>query len=123
MKYLCLGYFDKEKMDTLSKDEVDSLMGRCKPYIDELYQDSGLLLDAGLETSSTCVRAEQGKITVTDGPFVETKEQVGNAMIIEARDLNDAIRIACMHPAVKMSEASRYGWGIEIRPIWGMEQR
>lgn len=123
MKYLCLGYFDRDKMDALSKDEIDSLMGRCRPYVDELYQESGLLMDAGLETEFTCVRTAKGKVTVTDGPFVETKEQIGNAMVIEARDLNDAIRIASMHPAVRMADAERFGWGLEIRPITMIEQK
>lgn len=123
MKYLCLGYFNREKMDALSKQEIDSLMGKCKPLVDELYERRELLLDAGLETESTSVRAVGGKITVTDGPFVETKEQIGNAMLIEARDLNDAIRIASMHPAISMSEAERYGWGMEIRPVSVIEQK
>ena len=123
MKYLCLGYFNREKMDALSKQEIDSLMGKCKPLVDELYERSELLLDAGLETESTCVRTVGGTVTVTDGPFVETKEQIGNAMLIEARDLNDAIRIASMHPAIRMSEAERYGWGMEIRPVSVIEQK
>ena len=123
MKYLCLGYFDRKKMDALSKAEIDSLIAKCKPHMDELYRSRELVLDAGLETESTSVRTVKGKITITDGPFVETKEQIGNAMLIEARDLNDAIRIASMHPAIRMSEAERYGWEMEIRPVSVIEQR
>jgi len=61
------------------------------------------------------VRPRNGKPSITDGPFIETKEQVGGFFIIEARDLNEAIRVAWKHPAANLGE--QVGWGIEVRPI------
>jgi hypothetical protein len=63
----------------------------------------------------TTVRARDGKPVVTDGPFVETRDVVASFLLIEARDLNDAIRIASLHPAANLGE--ELGWGIEIRPL------
>jgi hypothetical protein len=68
-----------------------------------------------LEWGVTSVRPRNGRPVVTDGPFVETKEQVGGLIVIEAKDLNEAIRIASLHPAAHLGED--IGWGIEIRPI------
>jgi len=62
-----------------------------------------------------CIRPRDGKPVVTDGPYVETKEQVGGLVIIEAADLNEAVRIASLHPAAHLGE--KLGWGVEIRPI------
>jgi hypothetical protein len=66
------------------------------------------------------VRPEQGKAAVTDGPFAETKEQIGAFFIIEARDLNEAMEIASLHPAARLG--GNVGWGIEVRPIDHFEQ-
>jgi hypothetical protein len=61
------------------------------------------------------VRPRHGRVSVTDGPFAETKEQLGGFFIIEARDLNEAIRVASQHPAAHLGE--EIGWGIEVRPM------
>jgi hypothetical protein len=115
MKYLCLAYGDRMKMEALTKEEMDSIVQRCQPHNDELHKSGQLVLDEGLTWESTIIRPRGGKASVTDGPFVESKEQVGGVFIIEARDLNDAIRVASKHPAANLGE--QVGWGIEIRPI------
>ena len=69
---------------------------------------------------ATSVRVRDGKRLVTDGPFAETKELIGGFFVIEARDLNEAIRVASKHPAAHLGE--RVGWGIEVRPIESYEQ-
>jgi hypothetical protein len=66
------------------------------------------------------VRPRNGRVSITDGPFAETKEQVGGFFIVEAKDLNEAIRVASMHPAAHLGE--QVGWGVEVRPIEGFEQ-
>jgi len=73
--------------------------------------------DDGLEWETTSIRPRNGTVSVTDGPFVETKEQVGGVFVIEARDRNEAILVASRHPAAHVGE--RLGWGIEVRPIAG----
>jgi hypothetical protein len=115
VKYLCLAYGDKRKMDAQSKDQVDAIGRDCQPYMEELHKSGQLVIDEGLTWESTIVRPRNGKVTVTDGPFVESKEQVGGVFIVEARDLNDAIRVASKHPAAHVGE--HLGWGIEIRPV------
>jgi hypothetical protein len=117
MKYLCLAYYNEKVFDALSKAEVDAIVSKCPPY-DEALRDSGhLIVQASLASprATMTVRPRNGKPSVTDGPFVETKEQVGGFFIIEARDLNEAIRVASKHPAANIGEQA--GWGIEVRPI------
>jgi len=117
MKYLCLAYYDVEKFEALPKDEVDELIARCRRHDEELRESGQLLEVASLASpvSAAVLRPRDGKATVTDGPYTETKEQVGAFFLIEARDLNDAIRVASKHPAAHLGEA--VGWGIEVRPV------
>ncbi len=93
MKYLCLVYGDEKTMEAMSDDE-------CIAFNEEI-RSSGHRLGgealASVETATTvCVR--NGKASVTDGPFAETKEQLAGFYLIEARDLNDAIRVASRIP-------------------------
>ncbi len=121
MKYLCLAYYDVRKFDALSPAELDAIVSRC-PAHDAALRDSGHLIvqaSLGAPGATASVRPRNGKPSVTDGPFVETKEQVGGFFIIEARDLNEAIRVASKHPAANLGE--QVGWGIEVRPIEGYE--
>jgi hypothetical protein len=117
MKYLCLASYDEKKFDALSKTELDAIVSECQPY-DEALRKSGHLIATGSlqpARTATTVRARNGKVSITDGPFAETKEQVGGFFIIEARDLNEAILVASKHPAAHLGE--RLGWGVEVRPI------
>jgi hypothetical protein len=117
MKYLCLGYYDEKKFDALPKADVDALVRECKSHDEALRKSGHLVLVASLAAThaSTSVRPKNGKPSVTDGPFAETKEQVGAFFIIEARDLNEATEVASQHPAAHLGE--HVGWGIEVRPI------
>jgi len=105
MKYLCLVYLEDEKLRAVPDRE-------CKACGDDL-RASGVLIAAEplhpVETATT-VRIRNGKVTVTDGPFAETKEQLTGFYLIEARDLNDAIQIASRIPPAR--EGS-----IEVRPV------
>jgi hypothetical protein len=115
MKYLCLAYGDQKKMDALSKAEFEALVAKCGPMDEEMRRSGQVVLTESLEWATTTIRTLNGKQIVTDGPFVESKEKVGGLFILEARDLNEAIRIASMHPAARLCEDR--GWAVEIRPI------
>jgi hypothetical protein len=122
MRYLCLAYYDEKKFEALAPAELEALVSQC-PALDEALRRSGHLVvqaSLGAPGASISIRPRNGRPTVTDGPFAETKEQVGGFFIIEARDLNEAIRVASKHPAAQLGE--RVGWGIEVRPIESFEQ-
>jgi hypothetical protein len=115
MKYLCLAYGDQSKMSKLSKAEFEELVAHCKQHDEELHRSGHFVSAQSLEWDVATIRSRNGKVVVTDGPFVETREKVGGLVVIEARDLNEAIRIASLHPAARLGE--QLGWAIEVRPI------
>jgi hypothetical protein len=123
MKYLCLAYYDEKAFDAMSKPALDAIVSKCPPYDEALRASGHLVVQASLGSprATTTVRPRKGKPSVTDGPFIETKEQVGGFFIIEARDLNEAIRVASKHPAANLGE--QVGWAIEVRPIEGYEPK
>jgi len=122
MKYLCLAYYDEKNFHALSASELEALESQCPRYDEELRKSGHLVVQASLgpTRATMTVRPRNGRVSITDGPFAETKEQVGGFFIIEAKDLNEAIRVASMHPAAHLGE--QVGWGIEVRPIEGFEQ-
>jgi hypothetical protein len=115
MKYLCLAYGDETKMNALTKSEMDTLVSECRVYDEELRKGGHLISGMSLGWGSTSLRLRGGKLAITDGPFAATKEVVGGLVLIEARDLNEAIQVASLHPAARMGED--LGWGLEVRPI------
>ena len=123
MKYLCLAYYDEKAFEALSKAELDALVSKCPAYDDALRQSGHLVVQASLGSprASTVLRPKHGKPLITDGPFIETKEQVGGFFIIEAEDLDEAIRVASKHPAANIG--GEVGWAVEIRPVEGYEPR
>lgn len=117
MKYLCLAYYDVPKFEALSDAERTAIVSQCPPLDAKLRATGSLLAQASLGEPTKSVRPRKGKISVTDGPFIETNEQVGGFFLIEANDIDEAIRIASNHPAAHLGE--EVGWGIEIRPMEG----
>jgi hypothetical protein len=117
VKFLVLAYYDPARFDALTHDARDAIVSQCPPRDAEL-RDSGSLLtiaSLGEVRASVSVRPRGGKPTVTDGPYMETNEQIGSFFLIEAADMADAVRIASLHPAAHLGES--VGWGIEIRPV------
>lgn len=115
MKYLCLCHGDPQRLQALSRAQFAELRARCAPHEAELQQ-SGRLLDIhSLAWGGACIRPRSGQPVVADGPFAATPEQIGGVFVIDASDLNDAIRIASLHPAAHLGE--QLGCGIEIRRI------
>ncbi len=115
MKFLCLAYYDAKKFAALTDADRDAITRECPRYDALLIATGGLVLHGSLAApgNAIAVRPRGGKALVTDGPYAETKEQVGGFFLIEAADRADAIRLASMHPAAHLGES--VGWGIEIR--------
>ena len=118
MKYLCLVYFDGKVLDNMSETEKNAFDNESLACDEELQRIGHFIAAEALESvkSAFTVRIRSGKISTTDGPFTETKEQLGGFILIEARDLNDAIQVAAKIPL------ARFG-GIEVRPIWELEKK
>jgi len=117
MKYLCLAYYDEKKFESLTPADLAAIAKECSPLDDDL-RGTGRLLEVGslaATKDSVSLRPRGGKVSVTDGPYAETREQLGSYFLIEARDLDEAIRVASKHPAAQLNE--HLGWGVEIRPI------
>ena len=112
MKYLCLVYADEAKLNALPQDQVDALIDETMATNEELAASGHLILAEALEqvASATTVRVRDGRLSATDGPFTETNEQLGGFWLIEARDLNEAIRIAGRLPSARIG-------AVEIRPV------
>jgi hypothetical protein len=117
MKYLCLAYGDERKYQAMSKAELEEMGVKCKSHDEDLRQGGHLALIASLAPtrSSTTLRPLNGRTMIHDGPYIETKEQLGGFFILEARDLNEAIQAASKHPAARVGEMM--GCALEIRPI------
>src|SRR4051794_2577953 len=115
MRFLLLAYGNEESFTRLTGEELADLADRCAAY-DEEFRATGRVVGGGsLSWASKTMRLKSGKLVVTDGPFVDTKELVGGLVILEAEDLNEAVRLASLHPAARMGE--ELGWGIEVRPM------
>jgi len=112
MKYLCLVYVEEKVLNAMSQHERIAVSNESMAYCDTL-QKQGQLISASplhpVETATT-VRVRGGKVSTTDGPFAETKEQLGGFLLIDVRDLNDAVRIASKFPAAQFGS-------IEVRPL------
>ena len=112
MKFLCLAYEEQAVLDALTPPEWHALRNETLEYVDGL-RSRGLLLDARplqSATTASTVRVRSGRSSITDGPFAETKEQLGGYFLIEAADADEALRIAAAWPS------ARFG-AIEVRPI------
>lgn len=117
MKYICLGYADQAKFAELPPDEMNAMMDECFAYDDELRRNGHFAGGEGLQDSQNAVtlRWDGNQVNITDGPFAETKEQIGGILILEANDLNHAIQLMSKHPGVRL------GGPFEIRPVFDME--
>jgi hypothetical protein len=117
MKYLVLAYYDEQKFGALAPEALQALVSQCPPRDAELRATGRLASLASLAESkaTVSVRPRGGKPTVTDGPYLETNEQIGSFFLIEAADMAEAVEIASKHPAAQLGET--VGWGIEIRPV------
>lgn len=117
MKYLCLIYDDETMWQSMPREQADAILGEYHALTSDI-RNSGHYLGANAlqpTQTATTVRVRNGKLSSTDGPFAETKEQLGGYYLVEAKDLNEAIQIAGRIPS------ARFG-SIEVRPIMEFDQ-
>ncbi len=111
MKYICLGYIDESKWEGIPENERNAMIDECFTYDDELRKNGHFAGGEALQSArnAATLRFQNGKVSITDGPFTETKEQLGGILVLEANDLNHAIQLMSKHPGVKAGP-------FEIRP-------
>lgn len=112
MKYLCLAYEEEQKLNDLTESEWHDLRQETLNYVDTLRQSGRLIAAQALQSATTAsmLRIRDGKLSVTDGPFAETKEQIGGFFVLEANDFDEAIRLAAQWPSARIGS-------IEVRPV------
>jgi hypothetical protein len=110
MKFICLGFLDETNWDEMPESERNAFLEQCFAYDDELRLGGHFLGGEALQTArnAATVRCRSGQPVVTDGPYAETKEQLGGILFLEARDLNHAIQLVSQHPGIRAG-------GFEIR--------
>jgi hypothetical protein len=111
MKFVCLGYIEPNKFETMSESQRHAMLDQCFAYDDVLRKNGNFAGGEALQSAQTAttLRWKNGKVAVTDGPYAETKEVIGGILVLEASDLNHAIQLLSKHPGVKVGP-----W--EIRP-------
>ena len=117
MKYLCLGYYDPAAFDEMPPDEQEAIAKTCRPHDERLYATGKVLSVASLAAprSAVTLKPVRDGTRVLDGPYTEAKEAIGSFFIVEADSLEEAARVAALHPAANWGE--HLGFGIEVRPI------
>lgn len=111
MKYVCLGYIEPDKLNAMSEPDRNAALDRCFDYDDCLRANGHFAGGEALQPPSTAktLRWKDGTLIVTDGPYAETREQIGGILVLEARDFDEAVRLISGHPGVKLGP-------FEIRP-------
>jgi hypothetical protein len=112
MKYICLAYFNKGKFEAMTEGEQQAMFDTCFEYDDHLRANGHWAGGEALQPAETALTLcwKNGKVATTDGPYAETKKQLGGIVVLEARDMNHAVPFMTQHPALK------YGNISEIRP-------
>jgi hypothetical protein len=112
MKFVCLGYIEPGKFENLSESDRNAMLDECFAYDDVLRKNGHFAGGEALQgpAGAATLRWQNGKIMVTDGPYAETREQIGGILVLEARDLNHAVELISKHPGVKAGP-------FEIRPV------
>ena len=116
MKYICLGYYDAGKHEAMTEAEKNTMFDECFAYDDHLRANGHAHFGEALQPPETALTLywKNGKVATTDGPYAETKEQLGGIGTLEARDMNHAVQLMAQHPSLK------YGCIWEIRPAGDM---
>ncbi len=112
MKYYCLGYIEEKKWETMSENQRNAMLDECFAYDEVLRANGHFAGGEALQSAQNAItlRWQNGKVFITDGPYAETKEQIGGILVLEATDLNQAIQLMSKHPGVKVGP-------FEIRPV------
>jgi hypothetical protein len=112
MKFLCLAYEEERALNALSESEWHALRRETLDYVDRLQKSGRLILAHPLQSATTAstLRVRSGKVSVIDGPFAETKEQIGGFFLIEAGGFDEAVQIAAQWPSARIGS-------VEVRPV------
>jgi len=112
MRFLCLSYWDEKKFDLMSECERETFVKECFAYDNVLRKDGHFLRLEALQSarSAKTLRHRNGKVSMTDGPYAETKEQLGGILLLDADDLNHAAELMSKHPGIRVAV-------FEIRPL------
>ena len=112
MKFLFAIYHEEKMLDELPERQMQTLVDAALDYTEEIRQSGHYIVSNALQSSQTArtIRVRDGKVSVTDGPFAETKEQLGGFFLIEARDMDEACQIASRFPPARIGI-------IEVRPV------
>ena len=118
MKYICMGYYDPAQHEAMAEEDRNAMFDECFEYDDHLRANGHVAAEAALQPPETALTLywKNGKVATTDGPYTETKEQLGGIGILEARDMNHAVQLMAQHPSLK------YGSIFEIRPAEDMSE-
>lgn len=117
MKYICLGFIEPGKFEGMTSEEQHAMLDVCFEYDDHLRANGHFVAGEALQPAETALTLhwKNGRVATTDGPYAETKEQLGGILVLEARDVNHAVQLISQHPGL------RYGpW--EIRPAADLKQ-
>ena len=112
MKFMFLIYHEEKTLDTLPDGEMQTLVDGALDYMEELRQSGHFIVSNALQRGRTArtIRVRGGKATTTDGPFAETKEQLGGFFLVEAKDIDEACAVAARFPPARIGT-------IEVRPV------
>ena len=117
MRFMFMIFHDEDVMNALPAAEMQALVDGALEYDEEIKRSGHCIVSDALQPSHTArtIRVRAGKVSTTDGPFAETKEQLGGFYLIEAADLNEAIQAAARIPSARLGS-------IEVRPIWDLRR-
>jgi hypothetical protein len=112
MKYLCLIYENEKAWETMPQSDAEAIMNEYFAFTEDIRQSGKYVAGEALQPTQTAttVRVRNGKLSTTDGPFAETKDQLGGFYLIDAKDLNDAIQVASRIPSARLGS-------VEVRPV------
>ena len=112
MKFLCLSYLDEQKLDLMSESERETFIKECFAYDNILRKNGNFVRLEALQSAQNAktLRYRNGKVSITDGPYAETKEQIGGILLLDANDLNRATELMSKHPGIRVAT-------FEIRPL------
>lgn len=118
MKYILFAYVGKDRRDDMTEGEQQAMFDECLGYDDHLRANGHFPAGEALQPPDTALTLywKNGKVATTDGPYAETKEQLGGVGILEARDMNQLVQLMAQHPALK------YGNVFEIRPVMDLSE-
>jgi hypothetical protein len=105
MKFLCLSYLDETKIELLSESERETFIKECTVYDDVLRKSGRFIRLEALESARNAktLRFRNDKVSITDGPFAETKEQIGGILLLDALNLNHATELMSKHPGIRVA--------------------